>query len=97
MGYAKAGSVRETTLHVLGLSVGAIKMSPFEVINERSTKIMVSVECLKAGQKACTADKNGNIGTGNKGNNNFGDYNDGNNNIGEQDCRDGGLALGRMV
>ncbi|KFM29270.1 Pyruvate kinase isozyme G, chloroplastic [Auxenochlorella protothecoides] len=88
MGYAKAGSVRETTLHVLGLSVGAIKMSPFEVINERSTKIMVSVECLKAGQKACTADKNGNIGTGNKGNNNFGDYNDGNNNIGNSNMGD---------
>ncbi|KAL6776019.1 hypothetical protein ACKKBG_A19470 [Auxenochlorella protothecoides x Auxenochlorella symbiontica] len=32
--------------------------------------------------KSCTADKNGNIGTGNKGKNNFGDYNDGNNNIG---------------
>ncbi|KAL6766646.1 hypothetical protein ACKKBG_A36830 [Auxenochlorella protothecoides x Auxenochlorella symbiontica] len=82
MGYAKAGSFRETTLHVLGVSASAIKMSPFQVIKERSTRILVAVECLKAGQKACTADTEGNIGTGNKGKNNFGNYNEGNNNIG---------------
>ncbi|KAL6781236.1 hypothetical protein ACKKBG_A10330 [Auxenochlorella protothecoides x Auxenochlorella symbiontica] len=82
MGYAKAGSFRETTLHVLGVSASAIKLRPFEVITARSTKILVAVECLKAGQKACTADKNGNIGTGNKGKNNFGNNNVGNNNIG---------------
>ncbi|KAL6779299.1 hypothetical protein ACKKBG_A10325 [Auxenochlorella protothecoides x Auxenochlorella symbiontica] len=57
-------------------------MSPFEVIKVRSTKIIVSVECLKAGQKACTGDKNGNIGTGNKGKHNFGHNNEGNINIG---------------
>ncbi|RMZ53360.1 hypothetical protein APUTEX25_004848, partial [Auxenochlorella protothecoides] len=34
------------------------------------------------GQKACTADSDGNIGAGNKGKNNFGTKNDGNNNIG---------------
>ncbi|RMZ54114.1 hypothetical protein APUTEX25_002691, partial [Auxenochlorella protothecoides] len=60
----------------------AIKMTPFEIIKGRSTRILLSVECLKTGQMACIADKNGNIGTGNKGKNNFGDYNDGNNNIG---------------
>ncbi|KAL6770390.1 hypothetical protein ACKKBF_B40545 [Auxenochlorella protothecoides x Auxenochlorella symbiontica] len=81
-GYSKAGAVRKTTLHALGLSVSAIKLRPFEVIKVRSTDIIVSVECLKVGQKACTADKNGNIGTGNQGKNNFGDYNDGDSNIG---------------
>ncbi|KAL6767021.1 hypothetical protein ACKKBG_A38255 [Auxenochlorella protothecoides x Auxenochlorella symbiontica] len=81
-GYSKAGSVRTTTLNSLGLSVSAIRMSPFEVIKARSTKILVAVECLKTGQKACAADKKGNIGTGNTGKNNFGDYNDGDNNIG---------------
>ncbi|RMZ57302.1 hypothetical protein APUTEX25_004136 [Auxenochlorella protothecoides] len=82
MGYSKAGSIRGTTLHVLGVSASAIKMTPFEIIKERSTRMLVALECLKAGQKACTADKDGNIGTGNKGKNNFGDYNNGNNNIG---------------
>lgn len=60
-------------------------MSPFSVIEARSTEIIVGVECLKAGQKACVADKDGNIGTGNRGKNNFGDYNVGYDNIGEQD------------
>ncbi|KAL6777910.1 hypothetical protein ACKKBG_A16190 [Auxenochlorella protothecoides x Auxenochlorella symbiontica] len=82
MGYAKAGSFRETTLHILGVSASAIKMTPFEVIKERSTRILVALECLKAGQKACTADKDGNIGTRDKGKNNFGNFNEGNNNIG---------------
>ncbi|KAL6778919.1 hypothetical protein ACKKBF_B19470 [Auxenochlorella protothecoides x Auxenochlorella symbiontica] len=81
-GFSKAGSVRKTNLDILGLPVSAVRMSPFKVIKARSTDIIVSVECLKTVQKACTADKNGNIGTGNKGKNNFGDYNDGDNNIG---------------
>ncbi|RMZ53942.1 hypothetical protein APUTEX25_004967, partial [Auxenochlorella protothecoides] len=66
----------------MGISVSAIRMSPFKVLEARSTEVIVSVECLRTGQKACTADKNGNIGTGNHGNNNFGDYNDGDSNIG---------------
>lgn len=69
----------------MGISVSAIRMSPFKVLEARSTEVIVSVECLRTGQKACTADKNGNIGTGNHGNNNFGDYNDGDSNIGEQE------------
>ncbi|KAL6783814.1 hypothetical protein ACKKBG_A03620 [Auxenochlorella protothecoides x Auxenochlorella symbiontica] len=81
-GYSKAGSVRKSTLHAMGISVSAIRMSPFKVLEARSTEVIVSVECLRTGQKACTADKNGNIGTGNHGNNNFGDYNDGDSNIG---------------
>ncbi|KAL6770918.1 hypothetical protein ACKKBF_B40710 [Auxenochlorella protothecoides x Auxenochlorella symbiontica] len=94
MGYSKAGSIRGTTLHVLGVSASAIKMTPFEIIKERSTRILVALECLKAGQKACTADKDGNIGTGNKGKNNFGDYNNGNNNIGVQAWEIDCVALG---
>lgn len=97
MGHAKAGSFRETTLHTLGVSASAIKMTPFEVIKERSTRILVAVECLTAGQKACTADKDGNIGTGNKGKNNFGNYNEGNNNIGEQARESDGVVLGVRV
>ncbi|KAL6771045.1 hypothetical protein ACKKBF_B40755 [Auxenochlorella protothecoides x Auxenochlorella symbiontica] len=81
-GYSKAGSVKASTLNDLGISVSAIKLSPFEIIKNRSTRILVAVECLRAGQKACTADKDGNIGTGNKGKNNFGDKNVGDNNIG---------------
>ncbi|KFM25695.1 hypothetical protein F751_2537, partial [Auxenochlorella protothecoides] len=60
-GYSKAGSVKTTTLNDLGISVSAIKLSPFEIIKNRSTRILVAVKCLKAGQKACTADKDGNI------------------------------------
>lgn len=60
-------------------------MKPFEINKDRSARILVAVECLKAGQKACTMDKDGNIGNGNKGKNNFGDYNIGDWNIGEQE------------
>ncbi|KAL6780024.1 hypothetical protein ACKKBG_A14700 [Auxenochlorella protothecoides x Auxenochlorella symbiontica] len=82
MGYSKSGAIKETTLHILGLPVSAITMKPFEINKDRSARILVAVECLKAGQKACTMDKDGNIGTGNKGKNNFGDYNIGDWNIG---------------
>lgn len=67
-------------------------MSPFEVITARSTTIIVAVECLKAGQKACAADRDGNIGTGNKGKYNFGD-NVGDSNIGEQEGEDQQVEL----
>ncbi|KFM29364.1 hypothetical protein F751_5802, partial [Auxenochlorella protothecoides] len=93
MGYSKAGFVRESTLHTLGVSASAIRMTPFEVIKERSTRILVALECLKARQKACTADKDANIGNGNKGKNNFGDNNVGNNNIGEQDVGSDSVVL----
>lgn len=85
MGYSKSGYIKETSLDILGLSVSAISMEPFEINKDRSTRILLAVECLKAGQKACPADKDGNIGTGNKGKNNFGDYNVGDWNIGEQE------------
>lgn len=81
-GYSKQGSVRTATLHSLGLSVDAINMSPLKIVKARSTEILVGVECLKAGQKACTADSRGNIGTGNKGKDNFGRNNVGDHNIG---------------
>ncbi|KAL6780841.1 hypothetical protein ACKKBG_A08665 [Auxenochlorella protothecoides x Auxenochlorella symbiontica] len=82
MGYSKSGSIRESNLYILGLPVNALNMSSFEISKDWSTRILVAVECLKAGQKACTADKDGNIGTGNKGKYNFGDNNEGNWNIG---------------
>lgn len=77
----------------MGLPVSALSMNPLKVIKARSTDIIVSVECLNTGQKACTADKDGNIGTGNQGRNNFGDYNVGDNNIGEQDREGNELSL----
>lgn len=83
LGYSKQGSIRTSTLHILGLSVDAINMSPFTVSTARSTEILVGVECLRAGQMACTADLHGNIGSGNKGKDNFGSNNVGDHNIGE--------------
>lgn len=85
MGYSKSGSIRDTNLYILGLPVNAINMSSREISKDWSTRILVAVECLKAGQEACNADKDGNIGTGNKGKYNFGDNNEGDWNIGEQD------------
>ncbi|KFM29297.1 hypothetical protein F751_5735 [Auxenochlorella protothecoides] len=70
-GFSKSGSIRTSTLHTMGLSMSAIRVSTLEIMTPRSTEILVAVECLKAGQKACTADSNGNIGSDNKGRNNF--------------------------
>ncbi|KAL6771117.1 hypothetical protein ACKKBF_B33985 [Auxenochlorella protothecoides x Auxenochlorella symbiontica] len=81
-GFAKAGSIRTSTLHIMGLSMSAIRVSNLEILSARSTVILTAVECLKPGQKACLADSNGNIGSGNKGKNNFGTNNVGNDNIG---------------
>ncbi|KAL6781557.1 hypothetical protein ACKKBG_A11640 [Auxenochlorella protothecoides x Auxenochlorella symbiontica] len=80
-GFSKAGSVRTSTLNILGLSMSAARISPTELVTPRSTKVIVAVECLKPGQTACTADSNGNIGSGNKGKRNFGTNNVGNDNI----------------
>ncbi|RMZ57285.1 hypothetical protein APUTEX25_004119 [Auxenochlorella protothecoides] len=66
----------------MGLSMQAIRVSNFEVMSMRSTEVLTAVECLAVGQKACTADSNGNIGSDNKGKNNFGTKNIGNDNIG---------------
>ncbi|RMZ57509.1 hypothetical protein APUTEX25_003752, partial [Auxenochlorella protothecoides] len=71
-GFSRVGSIRTSTLHIVGLSVSAIRVSNHEILSDRSTEIL-----------ACTADSNGNIGTGNKGKNNFGTKNVGNSNIGE--------------
>lgn len=81
-GFSKAGSFRDSTLEIMGLSVSAVSIEPFKVLLPRSTQIILTVECLKPGQTACKADSKGNIGTGNDGKNNFGDYNIGDNNIG---------------
>lgn len=83
-GLSKAGSLRDTTLNTLGLAVDAINAGTLKVKTARSTKIIVAVECVKNGQKACTADKDGNIGTGNRGKDNYGGKNTGNNNIGKE-------------
>ncbi|KAL6778688.1 hypothetical protein ACKKBF_B40205 [Auxenochlorella protothecoides x Auxenochlorella symbiontica] len=80
-GFSKAGSFRDSTLEIMGLSVSAVSIEPFKVLLPRSTQIILTVECLKPGQTACKADSKGNIGTGNDGKNNFGDYNIGDNNI----------------
>ncbi|KAL6771503.1 hypothetical protein ACKKBG_A26640 [Auxenochlorella protothecoides x Auxenochlorella symbiontica] len=82
LGYSKQGAIRTATLQNLGLSVGAINLTPFATVKACSTEILVGVECLKPGQTACTADANGNIGTGNKGKDNFGSNNVGDHNIG---------------
>ncbi|KFM24958.1 hypothetical protein F751_1837 [Auxenochlorella protothecoides] len=66
----------------MGLPTSAVRLNPLGIVTPRSTEIIVAVECLKAGQKACTADSNGNIGSGNKGKNNFGTKNVGDDNIG---------------
>lgn len=83
-GFSKAGTVRTTTLHIMGLSMSAVRVSTLEILTPSSTKMIVNVECLKEGQKPCTADSDGNIGSGNKGKNNLGTKNVGNYNIGEQ-------------
>ncbi|RMZ53058.1 hypothetical protein APUTEX25_001177 [Auxenochlorella protothecoides] len=80
-GFSKSGSIRTSTLHTMGLSMSAIRVSTLEIMTPRSTEILVAVECLKAGQKACTADSNGNIGSDNKGRNNFCTKNIGDDNI----------------
>ncbi|KAL6771368.1 hypothetical protein ACKKBG_A26090 [Auxenochlorella protothecoides x Auxenochlorella symbiontica] len=81
-GFSKAGTVRTTTLHIMGLSMSAVRVSTLEILTPSSTKMIVNVECLKEGQKPCTADSDGNIGSGNKGKNNLGTKNVGNYNIG---------------
>ncbi|KAL6776070.1 hypothetical protein ACKKBG_A19690 [Auxenochlorella protothecoides x Auxenochlorella symbiontica] len=88
-GFSKAGSVRTSTLDAMGLSMAAIRVSTLEILESRSTKILLAVECLKMGQKACTADSNENIGSGNKGKNNFGTSNVGNENIGNSNVGTG--------
>ncbi|KAL6776856.1 hypothetical protein ACKKBF_B03760 [Auxenochlorella protothecoides x Auxenochlorella symbiontica] len=86
-GFSKAGSARTSTLHVMGLSMSAVRVSTLQILRPRSTKVIVAVECLKAGQKACSADKDGSIGYHNQGRNNFGTMNDGDDNIGNlQTC-----------
>ncbi|KAL6776973.1 hypothetical protein ACKKBF_B40390 [Auxenochlorella protothecoides x Auxenochlorella symbiontica] len=81
-GFSKAGSVRTSTLDAIGLSMTAIRVSTLEILESRSTNILLAVECLKMGQKTCAADSNENIGSGKKGKNNFGTSNIGNENIG---------------
>ncbi|KAL6766732.1 hypothetical protein ACKKBG_A37130 [Auxenochlorella protothecoides x Auxenochlorella symbiontica] len=81
-GFSKSGSIRTSTLNIMGLSMSAVRVSTLDIVTPRSTEILVAVECLKAGQKACTADSSGNIGSGNKGKNNFGTGNVGDDNIG---------------
>ncbi|KAL6770125.1 hypothetical protein ACKKBG_A33700 [Auxenochlorella protothecoides x Auxenochlorella symbiontica] len=83
-GFSKAGSVRTSTLNILGLSMDAVRMSTAELVTPRSTKVIVAVECLKPGQTACTADSSGNIGSGNRGKRNFGTNNVGDDNIGNR-------------
>ncbi|KAL6778671.1 hypothetical protein ACKKBF_B15685 [Auxenochlorella protothecoides x Auxenochlorella symbiontica] len=80
-GFSGAGSIRTSTLDAMGLSMAAIRVSTLEILESRSTKILLAVECLKMGQKACTADSNGIFGPGNRGKNNFGTKNVGNDNI----------------
>ncbi len=82
--FGKAGSTRTSDFHIVGLSMAAIRVSNLEILSARTTEVLTAVECLKPGQKACTADSDGNIGAGNKGKNNFGTKNVGNNNIGER-------------
>ncbi|KFM23368.1 hypothetical protein F751_1064 [Auxenochlorella protothecoides] len=62
--------------------MSTIRVSNFAILSDRSTEILTAVECLKPGQKACSADSDGNIGSGNRGKNNFGTNNIGNSNIG---------------
>ncbi|KAL6776071.1 hypothetical protein ACKKBG_A19695 [Auxenochlorella protothecoides x Auxenochlorella symbiontica] len=81
-GFSKAGSVRTSTLSAVGLSMPAIRVRNLEILKSGATLVLTAVECLKPGQKACTADSNGNIGSGNKGKNNFGTKNVGDDNIG---------------
>ncbi|KAL6780848.1 hypothetical protein ACKKBG_A08695 [Auxenochlorella protothecoides x Auxenochlorella symbiontica] len=80
-GFSKAGSIRTSTLSIMGLSVSAVRLQSLEIVTPLSTEILVAVECLKAGQKACAADSDGNIGSDNKGKNNFGTKNNGDDNI----------------
>ncbi len=74
-GFSKSGSIRTSTLNIMGLSMSAIRMSNLEILKRRSTEVLTTVECLKPGQKACLADSDGNIGSGNRGKNNFGTNN----------------------
>lgn len=70
----------------MGVSMSAVRLSSLSILSSRSTEMIVAVECLTAGQTACTADTNGNIGTSNKGKRNFGTRNTGDDNVGEFQC-----------
>ncbi|KAL6780845.1 hypothetical protein ACKKBG_A08685 [Auxenochlorella protothecoides x Auxenochlorella symbiontica] len=59
----------------MGISVSAIRVSNLDIMTPRFTEILVAVAYLKAGQKVCTTDDSGNIGSGNKGKTNFGTKN----------------------
>ncbi|RMZ56154.1 hypothetical protein APUTEX25_004578, partial [Auxenochlorella protothecoides] len=66
----------------MGVSMSAVRLNSLNILSTRSTEMIVAVECLTAGQTACTADANGNIGTSNKGKRNFGTRNTGDDNVG---------------
>ncbi|KAL6781093.1 hypothetical protein ACKKBG_A09785 [Auxenochlorella protothecoides x Auxenochlorella symbiontica] len=81
-GFSKSGGLRTTTLDTMGVSMSAVRLNSLNILSTRSTEMIVAVECLTAGQTACTADANGNIGTSNKGKRNFGTRNTGDDNVG---------------
>ncbi|KAL6781412.1 hypothetical protein ACKKBG_A11055 [Auxenochlorella protothecoides x Auxenochlorella symbiontica] len=81
-GFTGAGSVRTSSLTATGLSVGVVRLGLLEVDSSPDAEVLVAVECLSAGQSACVADEDGNIGAGNQGRRNFGRNNQGDDNIG---------------
>ncbi|KFM23898.1 hypothetical protein F751_6866 [Auxenochlorella protothecoides] len=80
-GFIGAGSVRTSSLTATGLSVGVVRLGLLEVDSSPDAEVLVAVECLSAGQSACVADEDGNIGAGNQGRRNFGRNNQGDDNI----------------
>lgn len=66
----------------LGLSLKAVSLANSEICSAATCQVLVGLECLPRGQKACTADSLGNIGRSNIGWENFGVGNVGYKNIG---------------
>lgn len=69
-------------LSKLGLSLKAVSLANSQMCSAPTCQILVGLECLPKGQKACTADSLGNIGRSNIGWGNFGVNNVGYKNIG---------------
>lgn len=82
-GFSAAGTVKAASVQTIGTQLSVITLSNFQKCTTGSCAALIAVECVPKGQKACTADAQGNIGSGNTGKANIGNNNNGHHNIGE--------------
>lgn len=105
-GFSAAGTVKGASVQTIGTQMSVINLSSYQKCTTASCPALLAVECVPKGQKACTADAQGNIGNGNNGKANLGNNNTGHHNIGELAlierwpamhmpawCRGGGLQV----